>query len=303
MRREVEYNGLKWVDIVGPKEADVLYLKETFGLHPITLENIVPSVAHPALDVFQDYVSMTLHYPRNVKGGDVEIYELDIIVGKKFIITNSYRPIRPVRSVFESCFGQESFRQEYMDKGSEYLAIVILDKFLKRLLEKIDHINYDVSSIEKKIFTEKERKVIEKISYLKRRIITFWRAIDPQREVFYSLKTLNNDFFGKEYKPNISQLFRTYAKVDNYLKTLKDTVESLEETNHSIVNIRRNETMKILTIFSVILMPLTLLASMWGMNTTLLPFRGFSFDFWIIVAVMAALSGVMLWWFKLRKWL
>ena len=147
------------------------------------------------------------------------------------------------------------------------------------------------------------RKLIEKISYLKRRIISFWRAIDPQREIFYSLKTMNNDYFNKECKHYLYDLFRMYARIDNYLKTLKDTIESLEQTNHGIVNLKRNETIKILTIFSVILMPLTLLASMWGMNTTLLPFRQFSFDFWIIISIMLVISAIMLRYFKLKKWL
>lgn len=303
MIREIEYNGLKWVDILKPTETEVSYLKETFNLHPITLENIVPKVVHPAFDVFQDYLFITLHYPRNEKGGDVEIYELDIIVGKNFIVTNRYESITPVASLFEECASQPALREQYMKDGSNSLLILILEKVLKRLLEKIDEINNDVSFVEKSIFTQPERKIIEKISYLKRRIIIFWRAVEPQREIFHSLKTTNNDYFSKEQKHYFSELFITYARIDNYLKTLKDTIESLEETNHGLINLRRNETMKILTIFSVILMPLTLLASMWGMNTNLLPFQQSSFDFWIITGIMLIMSVVMLWYFKIKKWL
>jgi len=303
MRREIEYNGLKWVDILEPTEVDVSYLKAAFDLHPITLKNIVPPVVHPAFDVFQDYIFMTLHYPKNEKEGDVKIYELDIIAGKNFVITNRYNAIRPVDNLFEECVNQKTHREEYMKNGSSWLLILILEKFLKRILEKTDEISKDVSLVEKEIFIEQERKIIEKISYLKRRIISFWRAIDPQREVFYSLKTMNNDYFSKECKHYLSELFRTYARIDNSLKTLKDTIESLEQTNHGIINLRRNETIKILTIFSVFLMPLTLLASMWGMNTTLLPFRQFAFDFWIIGGIMLVISVTMLWYFKVKKWL
>lgn len=303
MKREIEHDGLKWVDILQPTEADVSYLKATFDLHPLILQNIVPSVAHPTFDVFQDYIFMTLHYPRNERGGDVKNYELDIVAGKNFIVTNRYESIKPVDNIFEECANQEVLREEYMKNGSSRLLILILDRFLKRILEKTDEISNDVGLIEKDIFTEQERKIIEKISYLKRRIISFWRTIDPQREIFYSLKTMNNDYFSKECKHYFLDLFRTYARIDNYLKTLKDTIESLEQTNHGIINLRRNETIKVLTIFSVILMPLTLLASMWGMNTTLLPFRQFSFDFWIITGIMLVISAVMLWYFKLKKWL
>ncbi|MFH1401949.1 MAG: CorA family divalent cation transporter, partial [Parcubacteria group bacterium] len=166
-----------------------------------------------------------------------------------------------------------------------------------------DKIGEEVASIEKEIFIGDEEKMVKKISYLKRKIISFWRAIDPQKEIFYSLKTIGLDFFGKDCRYHFSDLFRINQRIGNSLKTYKETIESLEETIHNMINIKRTDIIKILTVFSVILMPLTLLASMWGMNTTLLPFRQFSFDFLIIMGLMAIILIGMLIYFKLKKWL
>jgi magnesium transporter len=303
MRNIIEYKDLVWVDILEPSAVDLSYLKTKFNLHPLTLKNIIPSVPHPDFDFFPEYVFMTLHYPRNEEGGDVEIYELDIIAGKNFIITNHYKLIKPIDSIFKKCVESETHRQEYMQYGSESLLILLLNAFLGRLLQKVDEINKDTGLIEKSIFTANERVIIEKISYLKRRIITFWRAMEPQREIFNSLRSANNDFFSKEYRHHFTDLYRIYERIDNSLKTLKDTIEALEETNHGIINLKRNDTMKVLTVFSVVLMPLTLIASIWGMNTTFLPFRDVPLDFYIITGIMLVIFIIMLIYFRLKKWL
>ena len=303
MRNIIEYKNLIWVDIIKPTKGDIRYLQQEFKLHPLSLKNIIPSIRHPDFDIFHDYISIILHYPRNEEGGDVEIHELDIIVGKNYLITNHYTSIRPLNSLLKKCIKSEELKEEYMGKGSGHLLVFILNKFLKRILEKTDKISEDLYSAEKEIFVGEELEMVKKIAYLKRRIISFWRATEPQGEVFYSLKAIGPTFFGQEYRHYFSDLFRIYKRIDNSLRTYKETIKSLEETNHSMVNLKRNEIIKILTIFSVILMPLTLLASVWGMNTNFLPFNKSVFDFWLIVGLMLIISSGMLLYFRMKKWL
>ncbi|MFH1183273.1 MAG: magnesium transporter CorA family protein [Candidatus Moraniibacteriota bacterium] len=303
MRTLIEYNKLLWVDIVNPTEDDFAYLKDRFNLHPLTLRNVIPSIMHPDFNVFQDYISMILHYPRNEETGHVEIYELDIIAGKNFIITNHYQPIKPLSGIFDACANSSERRKECMGDGSGHLLFLILNRFLNRILEKTDKINEELHSVEKEIFTGEERKTVEKISYLKRRILSFWNVTNTQEEVFASLKTTGPAFFGQKYTHYFSNLLRIYKRIDNSIETYKETIESLEETNHSIVNLKRNEIMTILTLFSVIMLPLTLLASIWGMNTNFLPFMQSEFDFWMIVGLMSVVLFGMIIYFKYKKWL
>lgn len=303
MRTVIEYKNLIWVDIINPTEEDIKYLGERFNLHPLTLRNIIPSIHHPDIDIFQDYISIILHYPRNEEGGVVQIYELDIIAGKNFLITNRYSIIKPLNYILDECLHSDAKKEEYMGSGSGTLLTAILHKYLNRIVEKVDKIGEDVELVEKSIFVEQERIMVEKISYLKRRIISFWRAMDPQNEVFYSLKILGTSFFGIEFKYYFSDLFRTNRRIDNILKTYKETIGSLEETNHILVNLKRNEIVKILTVFSVVILPLTLLASIWGMNTNFLPFSESKIDFWLIMGLMLAALFTMLFYFRKKKWL
>jgi len=96
MRNIIEYNNLKWVDVINPTEEDTNYLKKEFSLHPAALRNLVPYIMHPDFEIFEDYILIILHYPRNEGTGDVEIHELDIIAGKDYIITSHYIPIKPL---------------------------------------------------------------------------------------------------------------------------------------------------------------------------------------------------------------
>ena len=303
MRNIIEYKDFRWIDIIEPTDEDMKYIEEEFKLHPVTLKNIIPAVAHPDFDLFQDYVSMILHYPRNEESGNVEIHELDVVVGKNYFITSHYKPIKPLTVAWEECASSDKLKEKYMGSGAGTFLFLILNKFLKRILEKTDKIGQSVAQVEKDIFVGEEIEKVKKISLLKRQIISFWRGVDPQGSVFYSLKNIGPDFFGEAYKYYFSDLFRTFQRIHNSLEAYKETIESLEETNHNIINVKRTEIMKILTVFSVILLPLTLMASIWGMNTNLLPFKETPFDFWIIMTIMGTISAGMIIYFKIKKWL
>lgn len=302
MRNIIEYKNLIWADIIEPDEDDIKYLKN-FGLHPLTLKTIIPSVYHPDIDIFKDYIFLTLHYPLLEENGDIQTQELDIILGKNFFITNHYKKIPPLNHIFEQCFQQEEKREEYMQKGTAFLLFSVLNNILREKLTKVDQTAKEIDLIEKEIFQSKEKQIIRKISRLKRKTFDFWKIIEPQRAIFESLKSLEMKFFGKEFQPYFSNLFRLHRRIESVLRTSKETIESLEETSHILATLKLNEIIKILTIFSVVLLPLTLLASIWGMNTNFLPFSKEPFDFWLVVGLMANVLLGMIAYFKIKKWL
>ncbi len=305
MRNVIECKNLIWIDIIEPNEEDIKYIENKFRLHPLTLGTLTPSIHHPDLDVFRNYIFIILHHSHSTenRNGEFEIQEFDIIVGENYIITNHYQKISPLNDVFVECLKSEMKKKEYMEKGTGFLFFVILNKFLKEKLFKIDQIENEIDLIEKEMFLEKERKMVKEISYLKRKIINFWRIVEPQKAIFESLRSVGTKFFGQETGHYFSTLFRIHRRIENTLKNSKETIESLEETNHILVNLKMNEIIRILTIFSVVLLPLTLLASIWGMNTNFLPFAKTSSDFWLIVILMIITSGGMLVYFRIKKWL
>lgn len=121
--------------------------------------------------------------------------------------------------------------------------------------------------------------------------------------IFESLRTTGLNFYGQDYRHYFVILHRAHRRIENTLKSAKETIEALEETNHILVTVKMNEVIKVLTLFSVIFMPLTLLASVWGMNTNFLPFHSTDFDFFFIMMIMAATLACMLAYFRYKKWL
>ena len=303
MRNIIEYKNLIWIDIIEPNEEDIEYIKNKFRLHPLTLKTIIPSIHYPDIDVFRNYIFIILHHPHSKENGEIQIQEFDIIIGKNYLITNHYEKITPLNDIFNECSKSDIKKKEYMEKGIGFLFFTILNRFLREKLFKIDRIEGEIDLIEKEIFLEKEKEMVKKISHLKGKIIDFWRIVEPQRAVFDSLRNAGVNFFGQESKHYFSILFRTHRKIENTLRTSKEAIESLEETNHILVTLKMNEIIRILTIVSVILLPLTLLASIWGMNTNFLPFIKNPFDFWLIIGIMVLTFSGMIIYFRIKKWL
>lgn len=302
MRRVIEYNNLIWVDIMEPAAEDIGYLENNFRLHPLTLKTIIPTIHHPDLEIFRNYIFIILHHPDSESKENMKIQELDIIAGKNYLITSHYQIIQPLNSVFEDCLKSLKMKEEYTRRGIGYLLFVILKQLLKGKLTKIDDIERGIDSAENEIFLGKEKESVKEISFLKRKIIAFWRIVEPQRLIFESLKTVAPKLFGQDFKHHYFVLSRIHREIEDTLRNSKETIESLERTNHILVTLRLDEVIKILTIFSAIILPLTLLASIWGMNVNI-PFAENPFGFWLIILLMLITIGATITYFKTRKWL
>lgn len=189
-----------------------------------------------------------------------------------------------------------------MEKGAGYLLFYILDSLLKNCLTKTVRIGQKIDRIEKGIFEGKERKMVRVISLARADIINFRRIINPQKEIFESLLKQGAAFFGKDLLPYFSDLLGSFTRVWDALVTYQEAISALAETNQSLLSTKTNEEIKILTIFSVIVLPLTLIASIWGMNVSL-PFQATRFGFIILSLIMVTGLVLMIVYFKKKKWL
>lgn len=292
-----------WVDIMDPSADDLKFLKNNFKIHSLTMKAIIPVVYNPDFDVFKNYIFMILHYLDDQEMEGEGIDEFDIIAGKDFFITTHQKYIQPLNYIFEECSKSEQKRKEYMGKTASYLLFSVLNAFFKKELSKINQIEDEIDSVEKEIFLGKEKKMVIIISSIKRKIINFWRVIEPEKNVFKELKIYGPKFFGPDTKHHFSILLRNYRKIENILKNSKEAIESLESTNNIMVNLKINEIISILTVFSAIMLPLTFIASIWGMNTNFLPFSEHPLGFWLVMIVMLLTFIGMIIYFKRKKWL
>lgn len=304
MRKIIKGPKITWIDIQPPTKDDINFLKKHYRFHPLVLGELIPPTYRPLVEHHSKYLFMALHYPvYDKEKRETTSRELNIIVTKDTIVTSHHKTILPLKRLFIKCNLSSKLRDFYLGKESGYLLFYILDSFWSHCLTKLERINNGIEKIEGEIFKEKEREMVREISYIKTDIISFWRIIEPQEEILKSLLKEGVSFFGKETEPYFLDLLGTFTKVWNSLGTYKETILALENTNQSLLSTKTNEIIKILTVFSVIMLPLTLFASIWGMNFMNLPLAESKIGFWVIILIMFTTLGLMFYYFRRKKWL
>lgn len=303
MRTIIRGPKVTWVDIQNPTKEDIQYLRKKFNFHPLVLGELIPPGHRPKVEHNNNYLFMIFYYPiYNKEKKEMKSRELDIIITKNTIITSHYRSILPLKAILDSCNLYKESRKSYMSQGPGYLLFYMLTGFWKSCLTKLEQVDKRVDEIEKEIFRGKEKEMVLEISFVKTDIIKFWRIIEPQEEILESLANEGTSFFGQALSPYFSDILGTYGRAINSIKASKETILALEDTNQSLLSTKTNEIIRILTVFSVILLPLTLISSIWGMNI-ILPFSKTPAGFLVILGIMTASMMFMLFYFRKKQWL
>ena len=295
---------ITWIEIKGPNKKDIEYLEKNFNLHPLVLKEILPPIDYPKIENFGDYLFITIFYPYfNRKTFQTIPFELDIIISKDYIITVHYKDIVPLKAIFDKCNLYEEIREEYTDEGTEELLYRIIEGIFSACFPKLSHIKQNIDGIEKLIYEGEYQKGVNQISLIKRDIIGFQRIIEPSSLVLKNLIKEAEKTFSKKVLPYFHNLKTLYEQINNILNTQFRTLSALDSTNQSLLSNKTNKIIKLLTIFSVIVFPLTLLASIFGMNTSHLPLAGSPNDFWIVVGIMFFATMTMILFFRIKKWI
>lgn len=304
MRKIIKGTQVTWVDIEDPSQNDIEFLKKSFKFHPVVLEELLLPAWRAKAEVAKDYLFFIMQYPVYSKERrETRPRELDLLVTKDAVITVHYRSLVPVKQLFDQNNLYEESREKFM-KSPGVLFFNIVSSSWKSGLLKLNRINMKIDRIEEKIFQGQEKAMVKEISLTKADVINFWRIVAPQEEPLQSLFEQDTiAFLGKDMAPYFSDLLGDFAQTKNTLETYRETIQALEDTNNSLLNSKMNEIIKTLTIFSVIVFPLTLLAAIFGMNTEYLPLVGKPNDFWIVAGIMATGTLFMLGLFKKAKWL
>ncbi len=296
---------ISWIDMKNPSKKDLDYLKKNFDFHPITLKELLSPTLRPKVEHYDHYLYMVIHFPvYNSKKQTAESVETDFLITKNTLITVHYEELPPMKKFWGKCYIDKEIRKYNFGETTAFLLYNILQALYDFSLRQLDHISKKINLIEDRMFEEKgSETIVEKISFARRDILDFRKTIKPQKTIIDSLKIRGIEFFGKKMKPYFMDIIGDYMRVWNLLESHKETIQALRETNDSLVSNRTNRIMRILTVFAVIVFPLSLLAALFGMNTKYLPFVGHEYDFWIIFSFMLLMTLAMLVFFKRKKWI
>jgi magnesium transporter len=304
MRTVIKGPNVTWIDLLNPNQEDIRSLQEHFALPPLVLEELTQAEHHPRLERRDHYLYLVLYYPVHFKEKrETRPREIDFVVSKDILLTSHYGTAIPIKALLDVCNLYEESRKTYLGQNAGYLLSHLLISLWKNCIRKLNQIDTRIDEIEKNIFAEKEREMVREISFVKTDIINFWRILEPQGSTVAALTKEAASLWGEELLPYFEDVANVYAQAWNTLKTHRETILALEATNQSLLTTKTNEIIRVLTVFSVLLLPLTLLASIWGMNTYYLPFRGNPIDFWIIFSLMATVTFGMVTYFRKKGWM
>ncbi|HEX2129240.1 MAG TPA: magnesium transporter CorA family protein [Solirubrobacterales bacterium] len=297
--------GLRWVNIERPSPIESAWLEEHFDFHALDLEDVLSRNQRPKIDEYPDYLFIVLHFPvfdRTV--GRLNAGELDIFVGPDFLVTIPNAPLQPVAYLFERCRQKEELREQIFSRGSGYLLYRIVDDSFDYCFPMLRKIGNKLDALEDEIFEGRSEDIVRDISNAKQEIINFRKVIRPQRTVLRDLEKLKSRFLAPDMDLEIyfDDVVDAHERIWDMLENYKEVVEALEDSNESVISHRVNDILRVLTAFSVIILPLTLIASLWGMNVGV-PGEGDPEDFWAIVGGMTVLLVSMLAYFRRRGWL
>jgi magnesium transporter len=299
----VEAPGLRWINIERPRSVDMAWLEEHFEFHPLDLEDVRSRNQRPKVDEYDDYLFIVLHFPRYDKRvSRLNAAEVDIFVGPDFLITLPNEPLQPIEYLFERCRTNEEVRDDIFSKGPGYLLYKIVDDDVDASFPMLAKMGNKLERIEEDIFEGKGEDVVRDISNVKQEIINFRKVVRPQRAAFRDLERNKARYIAEDLDIYFEDIIDASERVWDLLENYKEVVEGLEATNESALAHRTNETFRVLTAISLIFLPLTLIASIFGMNVKV-PGEGSIHAFWVIMVVMfAVLVGVALF-FRRRGWL
>lgn len=301
--REVRFKNIAWIDFPSPGADDVLYLQENFNIHPLAIEEFITPTIRPKATQYDNCLFLTVHIPLfDAKTRSTYPGELDIVLTKDHLITGHEKNIYQLEEFFKTLESSEGKRRLFMDKTPAHLLYHLLEMLLESCFPRLDHIHNRLSEIEEMVFSGKEKEMVREISITKRDILNFRRTLKPQRSVLESLYQKESALIPKDMQPYFQDLVGTNIRLWNSLESNKETIESLEETNNSLLSSKLDFTMKVLTVFSAVMMPMTVYSNILAMSAEI-PFGKSPHAFVIHVSIMLFISLVTITIFKTKKWL
>jgi magnesium transporter len=298
----VDPASVTWINVAGLHQVEVIEaVGQTFGIHPLFLEDILNTEQRPKMEQYDDYLYMILkmiHWRDDP--GEIETEQMSIVLGKTFVLTFQEQEqdyFDPLRQRIREAKGR--IRQ----LGADYLAYALLDILVDHYFIILENIGEDIEQVEEELVTNADQDTLQRIHSLKREMLFLRRSVWPLREVIGSLQRGDAPLFHADTLIYLRDVYEHTIQVIDTVETFRDIVSGLLDIYLSSVSNKMNEVMKVLTVIATIFIPLTFLTSLYGMNFKFLPELEWPWGYPALWVVMLTISGGMLFYFKKRDWL
>ena len=291
-----------WIDLHSPSKQEVESLVETKHVDPIIAKDLLSPTPKQYLKLSGDKIYTVIHIPSfNNKESFSHEQEIDFVISENYVVTTRYESIDALHYFGKKIETEEIISKEKDDKN--HIFFLMMKDIYKFLFDQIDYIGDTIKNVEQNIFKGKEKEMVISISIIARNMLNFKRVIYPHRILWLNLIENGKEMFGKNFEKDAKNIFDELERLILEIEHISKMVDELRDTNNSILSTRQNETMKTFTILAFLTLPLSLVASLFGMNSENMPIMGMKYDFWIILGMMFCIGIALFMYFKYKKWI
>ena len=299
----IRWRKLTWLNIERPTPREMNYLAQRYPFDSFVLEDCLSKVERPKIDDYSQYLFIVLHFPVFNKQARVTVAsQVSIFVGENYLITVHAGNLKPLARLFDDCQQNERVREENMSRSSGYLLYRILDRLVDYCFPILNKIIANVEAAEDRLFSEGSVDLVREISVLRRVIMSYRRLIRPQPAIIKALEEEEYTFLKEDLEAHFGDIGDHISKITETLDEYKELVEGLNASSDSLFSHRTSEVIKVLTVVGTILLPMLLVASLYGMNVPL-PLEDNTFTFVMIILTTLGISAGMLIYFRLKRWI
>lgn len=288
-----------WVDFYDPTEDESYILYSDFKFHPLIIEDTLES-SNPKLDVFKEYLYMVFHTTDYIKQGELDSREIDFFLGKNYVVTYHRKSFPILEKLSDRC----SRDDRVLSRGADFLFHSIVDNLVDEYNKTMKLVAETIDKFETEIFSgDPDRAFLRSIFELKEDIAELKRTVLAQRDIMWR-------FSSGEYKLTRPESFIYFRDIYDHLSHVNDKADhfrdlltNVMEAYFSISSDKTNRIMKTLTVFTAILLPLSVIASIYGMNFNHMPEIEWNFGYYFALILMVVVAGITLLVFKIKGWL
>lgn len=305
-RAVLNRRGVLWLDFEAETPEASRPILESFGFHPLAIDDVLLETHSPKLDDWGEYLYIVINYMHLNGAGksawNTEVDELDIFLGSNYVITHHDQPVPAIESVRANC--QRDPR--YLQDGADHLLYKIMDYVVANYMPVVEQIDEEIDGIEDQVFDRPTPQTLERLFALKRALLSMRRILLPQREVLNKLARDDYAVIDRKDRVFFRDIYDHLVRLHDLNESLRDLVGGALDTYLSVVNNRMNEVMKTLTIITTLFMPLTFLTGFFGMNFFAAnpPYEGWTapLSFYATLGLIALTPFFMYLWMRRRTW-
>lgn len=290
-----------WADIEGWSDEVESVFRDIFRFHPLSIEHAVETRNHPMVEVYPDYLFFTVHGVKTeTNSRNFVTRELDCFLGSNFVVTYRTEDFRSLAHIDK----QIASSSYIFSKGADYLLYEILDRLVDQYVPVVDDFDDVITAVEERILGSNgdHKAILGEIMELKRNVGRLIRISSKQSAALYRLAHGEFRQIPPATLPFYRDVYDHLMRVSGLAESYRDLINSLLDIHLSVLANKTNEVMKLLAIFSAIMLPLSLIAGIYGMNLKL-PDAEDPRAFLHVVLAMMAISAILLAYFWRRGWL